>query len=285
MNKKKIFILIKEYFMVGLGTLILAIGLQFFFFPNKIASGGVTGLALVVNYMFGIPAGLFVAVCNLILFVLAFVAIGSQFGIKSIYAAILLSVVLLIFEKFFPHHSLTNNLTLATIFGSVFGALGSTIVFTYDASTGGTSIIGKIINKYFGLRLGMSNFIADAFVTVLAMFAFGVELALFGLLSVYISGYMVDKFIDGFNSRKQIFIVTENKEIIVEYILRDFNRGCTVFSGKGGYSGVSRDVLMTILDRRQFIHLRKFLKVNDPTAFVTVTETTKVFGLGFDPLK
>ena len=95
---------------------------------------------------------------------------------------------------------------------------------------------------------------------------------------------MVDKFIDGFNSRKQIFIITENKEIIIEYILRDFQRGCTVFNGRGGYSGVSRDVLMTILDRRQFINLRKFLKTNDPTAFVTVTETTKVFGLGFDQL-
>ena len=257
---KKFFKIFKEYLFIGIGVTLLSFGLHFFLFPNKIASGGITGFALIINHIFGISNSLIVT-------------------------AILLSVVLLIFEKFFPHHSLTNNLTLATIFGSVFGALGSTIVFTYDASTGGTSIIGKIINKYFGLRLGMSNFIADAFVTVLAIFAFGVELALFGLLSVYISGYMVDKFIDGFNSRKQIFIVTENKEIIVEYILRDFNRGCTVFSGKGGYSGVSRDVLMTILDRRQFIHLRKFLKVNDPTAFVTVTETTKVFGLGFDPLK
>jgi transporter len=282
---KKFFKVFKEYLFIGIGVILLSFGLHFFLFPNKIASGGITGFALIINHIFGISNSLIVTIGNIILFTLGFMLISGNFGIKSIYAAILLSVVLLIFEKFFPHHSLTNNLTLATIFGSVFGALGSTIVFTYDASTGGTSIIGKIINKYFGLRLGISNFIADAFVTVLAMFAFGVELALFGLLSVYISGYMVDKFIDGFNSRKQIFIVTENKEIIVEYILRDFNRGCTVFSGKGGYSGVSRDVLMTILDRRQFIHLRKFLKVNDPTAFVTVTETTKVFGLGFDPLK
>ena len=187
MNKKKIFTLIKEYFMVGLGTFILAIGLQFFFFPNKIASGGVTGLALVVNYMFGIPTGLFVAVGNLILFVLAFVVIGSQFGIKSIYATILLSVFLSFLEKFYPNYALTHDLILATIFGSVICALGITIIYFYEASTGGTSIVGKMINEYFHIGYGMSCFIADAIVTILAIFAFGVELGLVGLLSVYVT--------------------------------------------------------------------------------------------------
>ena len=282
--KNKFAKILKEYFFISIGVTLLAFGLHFFLFPNKIASGGITGFALIINHIFGISNSIIIAIGNVILFSLGFIRIRGSCGIKSIYASTYLSVILLIFENFFPHYSLTQNLTLATIFGSVFCALGSTVVFTYEASTGGTSIIGKIINKYFGIRLGMANFIADATVTVMAMFAFGVELALFGLLSVYISGYMVDKFIDGFNSRKQIFIITENKEIIIEYILRDFHRGCTVFNGRGGYSGVSRDVLMTILDRRQFINLRKFLKTNDPTAFVTVTETTKVFGLGFDQL-
>ena len=101
MNKKTIFKLIKEYFLIGLGTLILAIGLQFFFFPNKIASGGVTGLALVVNSIFGFSTGLFVAISNLILFTLAFIVISGQFGFKSIYATVLLSVFLSLFEKFY----------------------------------------------------------------------------------------------------------------------------------------------------------------------------------------
>ena len=282
MNKKKIFTLIKEYFMVGLGTFILAIGLQFFFFPNKIASGGVTGLALVVNYMFGIPTGLFVAVGNLILFVLAFVVIGSQFGIKSIYATILLSVFLSFLEKFYPNYALTHDLILATIFGSVICALGITIIYFYEASTGGTSIVGKMINEYFHIGYGMSCFIADAIVTILAIFAFGVELGLVGLLSVYVTGFITDKFIDGFNSRKQILIITSKKDVVLNYILKDFDRGCTVFKATGGYSGSERDVLMTVIERRQFIRLRKFLKANDPTAFVTVTDTTKVFGEGFD---
>lgn len=276
--------ILKAYFFIGAGSLIMAYGLQFFLFPNKIASGGVTGFALIVNHLFGFSSSLTVTICNFILFTLGFILISGEFGIRSIYAAFVLSLSLSIFEKFFPAYSHTDDLMLATIFGSVFVALGATLIFLYDASTGGTSIIGKILNKYFHMNIGMALFIADASVTVLAVFAFGVELGLFGLLSVYLTSYMIDRFIEGFHSRKQIMIVTENKEIIIDYILRDFDRGCTIFKGKGAFSGEDKDVLLTILERRQFIHLRKFLKNNDPTAFVTVTDTTKVFGEGFEQL-
>ncbi len=282
--KESLLKVLKNYFFIGLGAFIMGFGLHFFLFPNKIASGGVTGFALIVNYIFGISSSMVVTISNFILFTLAFVLVSGEFGLKSIYAAFLLSFSLSIFEKFFPHYIVTGDLILATIFGSVFLALGATIIFLYDASTGGTSIIGKILNKYFHISIGMSLFIADAAVTIMAIFAFGLELALFGLLSVYFTSYMIDRFIDGFNSRKQIMIVTNNKDIIIDYILKDFDRGCTIFKGKGAYSGEDKDVLITILERRQFIDLRKFMKLNDPTAFVTVTDTTKVFGEGFDQL-
>ncbi|WP_314715309.1 YitT family protein [Leptotrichia wadei] len=284
MNKKTIFKLIKEYFLIGLGTLFLAMGLQFFFFPNKIASGGVTGLALVINSLFGFPTGLFVAISNLILFALAFIVISGQFGFKSIYATVLLSFFLSFFEKFYPNYTITKDIFLATVFGSAICALGITIIYLYESSTGGTSIIARIINKYCHIGYGMSSFIVDAIVTLLAIFAFGVELGLVGLLSVYVTGFITDKFIEGFNSRKQIMIITSNKDIVLNYILRDFDRGCTILKGVGGYSGAEKDILLTIIERRQFIQLRKFLKAHDPTAFVTVTDTTKVFGEGFDQL-
>ena len=259
-------------------------GLQFFFFPNKIASGGVTGLALVINSLFGFPTGLFVAISNLILFALAFIVISGQFGFKSIYATVLLSFFLSFFEKFYPNYTITKDIFLATVFGSAICALGITIIYLYEASTGGTSIIARIINKYCHIGYGMSSFIVDAIVTLLAIFAFGVELGLVGLLSVYVTGFITDKFIEGFNSRKQIMIITSNKDIVLNYILRDFDRGCTILKGVGGYSGAEKDILLTIIERRQFIQLRKFLKAHDPTAFVTVTDTTKVFGEGFDQL-
>ncbi len=282
--KKKISTLFKEYFIIALGVFILATGLQFFLFPNKIASGGVTGLALIINHIFNVPSSIVLTISNIILFSLAFILISGEFGIKSIYATILLSTFMGLFESFFPNYSFTDEIMLATIFGSTFSALGITIIYMYDASTGGTSIVGKIIQKYFHLGYGMSGFIADATITCLAVFAFGFELALTGLLSVYITGFMIDKFIAGFNSSMQILVITCQKELVVRYILKDFDRGCTILKGMGAYSGQDRDILLIILDRRQFIQLRKFLKENDPKAFVTVTETSKVFGEGFDKL-
>ena len=130
----------------------------------------------------------------------------------------------------------------------------------------------------------MSNFMVDATVTILAMFSFGIELALVGLLSVYFTGFLTDKLIDGFYSSKQVMIITSQKDLVINYILKDFDRGCTILKAVGGYSGAERDILLVILDRRQFIALRKFLKENDPRAFVTVTETSKVFGEGFNQL-
>ena len=276
--------LLAEYFLIGIGTLFLAMGLQFFFFPNKIASGGVTGLALVINSLFGFSTGLFVAISNLILFALAFIVISGHFGFKSIYATVLLSFFLSVFEKYYPNYTITKDIFLATVFGSAICALGITIIYLYEASTGGTSIIARIINKYCHIGYGMSSFIVDAIVTLLAIFAFGVELGLVGLLSVYVTGFITDKFIEGFNSRKQIMVITSNKDLVLNYILKDFDRGCTILKGIGGYSGTEKDILLTIIERRQFIQLRKFLKMHDPTAFVTVTDTTKVFGEGFDQL-
>ena len=282
--KKGFFKVFKEYFIIGTGVFILAVGLHFFLFPNKIAGGGVTGLALIINYLFGIPSSIIVTAANVILFSLAFILISGEFGIKSIFATILLSVSLGLLENLYPDYSFTDDLILATIFGSGFVALGVASLYMNDASTGGTSIIGKIIQTYFHLGYGMSCLIADAFVTVLAVFAFGIELALIGILSVYITGFMIDKFIAGFNSSKQIIIITSQVEKVIKYILKDVDRGCTIFKGTGAYSKENRDILFIILDRRQFIKLRKFLKENDPQSFVTVTETSKVFGKGFDQL-
>lgn len=275
---------IKEYAVITLGVFILSVGLQFFFFPNKIASGGITGFALIMTHMFNIPSSIIVTIGNVILFSMAFVMISGQFGIKSIYATILLSLFLGLFEKFAPNHAFTDDLILATIFGSVFAAIGTSMLYMYEASTGGTSIIGKIIQKYLHIGYGMSNFMVDATVTILAMFSFGIELALVGLLSVYFSGFLTDKLIDGFYSSKQVMVITSQKDLVINYILKDFDRGCTILKAVGGYSGAERDILLVILDRRQFIALRKFLKENDPRAFVTVTETSKVFGEGFNQL-
>lgn len=276
--------ILKEYGIITVGVALVVIALEFFFFPNQIASGGVSGLALVINNMIGIETGIVMIICNIILFILAFVLIGGSFGIKSMYAAFGLSFVLSIMEKAGITFVITDNLMLASIFGSALLALGTTIMLTQDATTGGTSITAKILNKYCNIDFGKALLICDSIVILLAMYTFGIELALFGLLSVYLTGTLIDKFIDGLNKSRQVMVFTAHEKLVASYIIKDIDRGCTVFYGKGGYTGKDNCVILTILTRSQFIKLKQFIKNNDPDAFITVNETSEVLGKGFKSL-
>lgn len=275
---------LKEYGIITIGVALVIASFEFFFFPNKIASGGVSGLALAINNIFGIDTGIMMIICNAILFILAFIFIGGDFGIKSMYAAFGLSFALSIIEKVYKPIALTNNLMLASIFGSVLLAFGTAIMLTQDATTGGTSITAKILSKYGHIDFGKGLLISDSVVVLLAVYTFGTELALFGLLSIYLTGTLTDKFIDGFYLSKQVMVFTEQEKLVADYIIKEIDKGCTVFYGKGGYTGNYNCMVLTILTRNQFIKLKKFIKNNDSNAFITVSETSEVLGKGFKSL-
>ncbi len=272
---------LKEYFLITIGVTIGAFALEYFFFPLDIAAGGVSGLALAINQLIDINPSILIFIFNVILFALAFFLIGSSFGAKSIYATIMLSVMMWIFETFFNPQAITNNYVLACIFGSAVLAFGTAITFYQDASTGGTSIVAKIINKYFHLPIGQGLLLADCTVTLLAIYSFGVEKGLFGLLSAILIGILVDKFIAGINPVKQVFIITNKEKLVVDFINIDIDRGCTILNAKGGYSKENMSVIYTVLNSKQFITLKHFIKENNPEAFLTVSESTEALGKGF----
>ena len=273
---------IKEYALITLGIVLTAISLEYFFFPNDIAAGGVSGLALVINSVFGFDKSVTVFILNILLFVLAFFVLGKGFGGKSIYATIILSVAMWIIEKLFTPGILTENLFLASIFGSALLAMGSAIVFHQGASTGGTSIIAAIISKYTGIGVGTALLINDSLICILAINTFGMDKGLFGLFSLILIGVLIDKFIDGFNTCKQVFIITNKDELVKDFITKEIDRGCTVLNGEGGYTGKDVKIIYTILSNSQFITLKKFMKENNPEAFITVNESNEVLGVGFN---
>lgn len=275
---------LKEYALITIGIIIGAFAIEYFFFPNEIASGGISGLALIVNRLFGIKPGIVMVISNIILFTIAFMLLGGEYGIKSMYASFGLSFLLSFIEETLKPVAITDNIMLATIFGSALLAMGTALVFSQGSSTGGTSIVASILNKYLQINIGKGLFIADAVVILLAMYAFGIELGLFGLLSIYLCSTMVDKFIDGFKSCKQVYIFTNEETEIVKYIKKDIDRGCTVFKGRGGYSGKENTLILTVLNRKEFIMLRKYLKENNPNTFVSVNEASEVLGKGFTSL-
>lgn len=272
---------IKEYLLTTLGIALTAIALEYFFFPCDIAAGGVSGIGLVINKLLGLDTSIVVLVLNIILFILAFLVLGKSFGAKSIYATIMLSVFMWVIERYFTPGILTENVFLASFFGSIILGMGAAIVFHQGASTGGTNIIASIISKFTPIGIGISVLLTDSFVCILAISVFGVDKGLFGFFSVILIGLVIDKFIDGFNTCKQVFIITSKEKVIVNHIIKNIDRGCTVLNGNGGYTGSDVKIIYTVLNTKQFIALKKYVKEIDPDAFVTVNESTEVVGKGF----
>ena len=214
------------------------------------------------------------------LFVIALIVIGSKFGAKSIYCSLLLSTSMWVMQKFFPF-TITNDLMLATIFGTLIAAAGMAIVFNANASSGGTDIIAKILNKFFHFNIGKSLLMVDFLVTLLGAITFGIDIGLYGLLSVIVNGVVIDKIIAGFKVKSEITIISPKNKEISQYILNDLERGCTVIKGGGAFTGNDTSLLYTVLDRREFIKLKNHISSIDKNAFITVGEVHEVMGEGF----
>ena len=276
---------IKDYGFITIGILLVALSVEYFFIPNNLAAGGVTGFAIVINhYIPFIETGILVFIMNLLLFVVAFIFIGGGFGGKSIYASFALSAIMWIIENFFNPRAVTEELMLAAIFGTLISSVGMALVFNANASTGGTDIIAKILNKYFDIDIGKSLLSVDFIVTLLGAITFGIDIGLYSLLSVMMNGFAIDRIIDGFNSVKEVIIISERWEEILGYIINNIERGCTIFQGRGGYTKNNTNLIYAVVGRTEFIKLKTYIKEIDPRAFITISEAYDVLGEGFKPL-
>ena len=277
MKKKNI----KEFALITIGILLVAISVVYFFEPNNIAAGGITGLAIVINhYIPFISIGPLVLMMNAVLFVIALIVLGAKFGAKTIYSSVILSVSMWLMQTFIPIN-ITNDLMLATIFGTLISAGGMAIVFNANASTGGTDIIAKILNKFFHIEIGKSLLMVDFLVTLLGAITFGINMGLYGLLSVIINGVVIDNIIAGFKTKSEITIISDKNKDISKFILNDLERGCTFIKGVGGFTGKDTALLYTVLDRSEFIKLKNKIREIDKNAFITVGEVHEVMGEGF----
>lgn len=276
----------KEYGIMTIGIVLVAFAIEYFYAPNNIAAGGVTGIAIILNaVMPNLSIGLITLVLNGVLFIVAFMFIDGSFGVKTIYASLGLSVIIWLIEKFLSPVAITNDLMIATIFGALISAVGMALVFNENASTGGTDILAKILNVFFHLDIGKSLLAVDFIITLVSVFVFGVNVALYSMLSIILLGIIVDRLIEGFNVCKSVFIISKNSYEISRYIIDTLERGCTFLSGVGAYTGKDINVLYAVISRNEFIKLKKFIKDTDPEAFITVGEVHEVLGEGFNDIK
>ncbi|MDF2521579.1 MAG: YitT family protein [Clostridia bacterium] len=274
---------IREYILVTIGSILVAAGIHFFLVPNNLAAGGVSGLAMVIGrYAPSIPIGLLMLVMNVILFVVAFILLGSGFGAKTIYSSLSLSGIIWLFERIMPMNApITGDVFIELIFGILISAIGMGIIFNQDASTGGTDIIAKIINKYAHIDIGKSLLLSDFVITLLAAIAFDARTGMYALLGVVINGFVIDTVIEGLNVSKQVMIISSKAEEVKRFILEDLGRGATVYTAKGAFTEEEKEIITTTIGRKEVIRLKNFISEIDKRAFMTIIDAHETLGEGF----
>lgn len=278
--------IVMEYIGISIGALFITLGLYFFWLPSQLAAGGVSGLSIVIKFIFPIiPIGIIILILDVIMFTIGFIGLGKSFGIKSIICSIEIVLLMIILEFLFPHvKPLSKDVLVVLLFGSLFIAIGQAIVFNLEASSGGTDIIAKIISKYTGMNIGTALILSDLTVVLLAVGSFGLEKGLYAVLGVIVTSTLIDYIISGINVQKFVMIIPSSEEktsLIRNYILTTIDRGATIYHAEGAYSKTSKNVITTVIDRREFIELKRHITQIDDLAFMTVQNLHEVVGEGF----
>lgn len=274
---------LKVFLALNVGTLLVACGVYFFKFPNNFSTGGVSGMAIVLGELVpGLSSGAFVMIINFALLLLGFIVINGSFGVKTVYSSALFSIAIFLLEKFAPLDApMTRQPMLELIFSVLLPAVGSAMLFNIGASTGGTDITAMILKKYTAMDIGKSLLCVDALITISACFVFNMETGLFSILGLLFKAFIVDFVIESLNICKYFNIVTDKPAETLDFIANALNRSATVIEATGAYSHAKKQVLLTVMTRPQAVRLNRFLKKTDPSAFITITNTSSIIGKGF----
>lgn len=270
---------IQEFLIITFGMLLVSAAVYFFMVPSNIVVGSISGLALVLSQLTGIQLSVLTFILNAVLLVIGFIFIGKEFGAKTIYTSMLLPVFLWIFERIGPvTKSVTGNEVFDLVTYILLVALGQAMLFHVNASSGGIDIVAKIINKFSHMEIGKAVTIAGLVTAMTSIFVYDVSTLIVSVLGTYANGIAVDYFIDGFNKRKRVCIISDNYEEIQEYIINRLNRGATLYLAQGAYDKKERTELVSILTQQEYKLLLNYLHTTQKNVFVTVSTVNEVVG-------
>ena len=273
---------LKNFSLLTISTLIMAVGIYFFKFTNNFTFGGITGIAVLVAKFLPISASDFSFVVNILLLIIGWIVLGKSFAEKTAYSTILLSVSLSLLERIYPmSHPLTNEPLLELIFAILLPALGSAILFNIGASSCGTDVIAMILKKYTSVDIGKGLMISDLIFTLAGFLVFNVKTGLYSLFGLIMRSALIDNFIESFNRSKYFHVVTSNATCICDFIQNDLQRGATIVNATGAFTGDDKYIILTVLSPSQAVKLRNFIKEHDPKAFLLVSNTSEIIGKGF----
>ena len=279
---------LRDYAFIILGATLQAISLRMFLVPADLASGGVSGIAQLINRFTGWPIGLMVFLGNLPLFALGWRFLGGRrFAIRTALAVIVYSFFTDFLPRLaiFPAGGLTDDILLNSLYGAIVSGFGYGLVYRARGTSGGSDILARILNNWRAIPMTQSYLIVDTAVILSAGFVFGWDRALYAMITLYVSGLVAESTLEGRGTVRTAMIVTARAEQIATRVLEDLERGLTVLQGTGAYTGESRPVLYCVITRAEVAALKAIVHEVDPEAFMVIGVAHEALGEGFRPLK
>jgi uncharacterized membrane-anchored protein YitT (DUF2179 family) len=268
--------------LVVLGSAIMAVGYSLFLIPHHFVPGGVSGIAIIVNYFTRLPVGTLIMVLNVPVFIFGIRIMGRKYGLRSLLGMVISSLLIDFFYEVLKLKSATDNAVLAAIYGGFMLGIGLGLVFRGRASTGGSDIIGQILNKYLGVSIGIGIMLVDFFIISASGLAYkNLEAPLYGYIVLFISSKVIDMILEGWNYTKLVIITSTEIGQIQDFILNTLDRSGTALKSRSLYLNRDGETIITVIHRKQLAELREFIKSIDENAFVIINDTYAVLGKGF----
>ncbi len=276
----------RDYLLILLGALIQALSMRLFLVPAQLVSGGISGAGQIINHFTDWPIGLMVFVGNIPLFLLGWRFLGGpRFALRTAFAIAAFSFLTDFLVLFIPAQGITDDLVLNCLYGGLTLGLGLGIVYRGQGTSGGSDILGRILNFKFGISISQAYLITDTLVVLAGGFAFSWEKALYGLVAIYVSGLAAEVASEGSEVFRTAMIVTGCAEQVSASILNTLERGVTILPGTGAYTGQARPVLYCVITRAEVNQLKTLVQEADPMAFMVIGTAHEALGEGFRPLK
>lgn len=286
-SKKKIWDTVRYWAILNVGTLLLAAGVYFFKSPNHFATGGVSGLSIILANYLPLDQSTLLTIINALMLILGFIFLGKGCTFKTVYCSIVYSLENVAFEQIFKAAGttfpLTNQPFMELVYAILLTGVGSAIIFNSGASSGGTDIVALILKKYTSLNVGRALLLTDILIACTS-FVFGVEAGLYSVLGLFAKAFVIDGVIEDIGKSKYVTVITTDPEKIGKYIIEVMHRDYTSYLAQGGYTGNEKTVLITVCSRPEARRMRAKAKELDPTSFIIVSDATEILGKGFrDP--
>lgn len=268
---------VKEWFTITAGTFIVACAVYFFMLPSHVSVGSATALAMVMSNFISLPVSVITMIMNIVLLIIGFLLIGPEFGIKTVYCAVLLPALLWIFEQILPNfQSFTQDPVLDVCCYILIVGVGLAMLFSCNASSGGLDIVAKLMNKFLRMELGKAMSLSGMLVAASSALCYDMKIVVISILGTYFGGLLVDHFIFGMDLKRRVCIISSHVDEIVQFILHELHSGASLYDMIGAYDNTVRREINTIVDKHEYRLLMDYVKKVDPKAFITVYSVNEV---------